>query len=174
MNRLELDSRTARKPSEQRERIMTSIAKVMGTSEGSVKRLYQLRTLISEFWSLVDGTGDDKITTQVARAFSLLPEDLQRYIYNNHLYRNKLSANSMKVLSKATTIDEVKEVYSLPQKYVITSKLELEQKPPADYETITLVASPEDIDIIKDELLELAKTEKISKETRKLIGNILR
>ena len=80
----------------------------------------------------------------------------------------------MKVLAKATTIDEVKEVYSLPQKYVITSKLELEQKPPADYETITLVASPEDIDIIKDELLELAKTEKISKETRKLIGNILR
>lgn len=174
MNRLELDSRTARKPSEQRERIMTSIAKVMGTSEGSVKRLYQLRTLIAEFWPLVDGTGEDKITTQVARAFSLLPEELQRYIYNNHLYRNKLSANSMKALAKAETIEDVIEVYSSPQKYVISSKLELDEKPPADYETITLVASPQETEIIKNGILEIIKKPQISNETRKFIKEILK
>lgn len=173
MNRLELDSRTTRKPSEQRERIMTSIAKVMGTSEGSVKRLYQLRTLIAEFWPLVDGTGEDKITTQAARTFSLLSEDLQRYIYNNHLYRNKLTANSMKLLSKVTTVDEVDNIYTSPQKYVITSKLEVSKEPPSDYETIMFVASKQEKEIIKEGLLKIIENPQISEDTRELIKSIM-
>ncbi|HCB93862.1 MAG TPA: hypothetical protein DEP57_08695 [Selenomonas sp.] len=173
MNRLELESRTARNPNEQRERIMTSIAKVMGTSEGSIKRLYQLRTLIAEFWPLVDGTAEDKITTQMARTFSLLPEDLQKYIYQNHLYRNKLSGESLKRLSMASTVEDVDNIYSTPRKYVITEKLEMNQEPPSDYRTIMFMASEQEFDIIKEGLMKIIENPNLSDKTRELIRNAI-
>ena len=121
----------------------------------------------------MDGTGEDKITTQAARTFSLLSEDLQRYIYNNHLYRNKLTANSMKLLSKATTVDEVDNIYTSPQKYVITSKLEVSKEPPSDYETIMFVASKQEKEIIKEGLLKIIENPQISEDTRELIKSIM-
>ena len=172
MNRLELASRSNRKPSEQRERIMSSIASVMGTSEGSVKRLYRLRTLIPDFWSLVDGTGEDKISTQMARVFAMLSDDLQQYIFNNHLYRNKLSAADMKQLAKATSQDDVDAVYSTPQKYVITGRLEMPQQPPDNYQTIMFVVSDQEANILKDGILQLLDNPQISQATRDHVRKI--
>lgn len=175
MNRLELEVRDGkRQAGGTRERIMTSIAKVMNTSEGSVKRLYQLRNLIPDFWPLVDGTGEDKITANLARTFAMLPDNLQQYIYDNTLYKKKITGAALKLLSKSTTIEEVNAAYSQPSTYTVMSKTTLQEPLPDNYTSFTVVATDSEARLLKKAILSyINEHQGFESKTKQILQEIL-
>lgn len=175
MNRLEKDTRSKRKRTERRERIMDKVGKAMGMSGGSLKRLYQLRNLIPELWPYVDGIEGEKITLGVAGAISLLDEELQRYIYNNSLFLNKLTAGKVKELSKAQSIGDVNSIYSSPELHTITSRAEVDIDIPKEYVSFPVVAATEEIELIKSLCLGVINNcADISDNTKKIMSKIIK
>lgn len=143
MNRLEKDTRPNRKWNEHRVRIMDKIGQVMGVSGGSLKRLYQLRNLIPELWPYVDGVDGVKITIQLACAISLLDNELQHYIYDKGLYKNKLTAADIKTLGKAKTVEDIELIYTTPSMQTIVGRAEIDEKLPDGFITFPIVAESE-------------------------------
>lgn len=156
MAQLEKASRGARNHTVKRDRVLSIVAKAVGETEGSVKKLYQLRRLIPAFWALVDAKNtDDKITVQFARTIALLSEDLQKYILKNKLYKIKLSASRLNLLKAATTTEQVEDVYKNTKSRVFSSKIELDDVPfdnPASF----IVPCPADKIGLYKEIIEYA------------------
>ena len=154
MTMLEKESRAKRSVNIVRERALANVAKILGEPEGTVKDLYRLRTLIPDFWPLVDAKGQDKITNQFARAISLLPATLQQYIYDNALYLKKLSVKKLATLKAAKDTGDIDAVYNAPEEYIISSRIAINEPPPKDYKTLTLVMDPKYEQVIKDIVLQ--------------------
>ena len=169
MNMLEKETRGKRSTSVVRERALSSVAKALGETEGTVKDLYRLRTLIPAFWPLVDAKEGDKITNQYARNIAVLPADLQQYVFDEHLYDKKLSAPQMKMLKAAKTKDDIDTVYLLPQEFTVTSKSIIDEELPKEYKTVTLPFLPDEEATIKNIVLNSLGSANISDTTKRLL-----
>ncbi len=175
MAQLEKDTRPGLKWGVSRSRTLENVATALGENVSTVKRIYQLRNLIPEFWPLVGAKDrEDKITNQFAMAIAMLPPELQHYIFDNALYIGaKLTAAQMSELKAAKNSYEVDKVFNAPEIYTVTSKLQLAIEPPAGYKPITLLCAEEETNVVK-ELIEQAlnNSDKISNTTKKLVQKI--
>lgn len=176
MAQLEKDTRASRRPDKLRARVLDNVAAALDESTSTVKRLYRLRNLISEFWPLVDAKDrEDKITNQFAMAIAMLPPELQHHIFDNALYIGaKLSAAQMSELKAAKNTHDVDKVFNAPKSYIVTSKVELTVTPPTSYKPVTILCSEEETTIVKDIMEQaLLGDERISVATKNLLKKIL-
>lgn len=174
MAQLEKETRAKRRPDTKRERALTKVAKVIGENENSVKKLYQLRSLIPEFWPLMDAKNtSDRITNQFARVIAGLDSNLQRYIYEKHLYDIKLSSLQMKQLRLVKTTEDIDNIFDAPTTYTVLSRGELDEKLPDDYVTFTVVCSNDELQTVKDTIKWcINERQDVSSKTKELIGKL--
>lgn len=150
MAQLEKDTRSNRRPGTRRTRALDNVASALGEPIGTIKDLYKLRNLISDFWPLVDAADrDNRITNQLARAIAVLDPELQKYIYKNELYRNKLTSSQLSNLKKAESIADLDELFTAPEVFKVTAKVELNEQLPPNYKPILMFCSEEELDKVR-------------------------
>ena len=168
MAQLEKDTRSSRRPDTRRARILDSVASALGESLGTVKKIYQLRQLIPEFWPLVDAKDkNERITNQVARAFATLPEDLQKYIFTSELYKNKITSQILAGLKHAQTTNDIDDLFTQPETYTVTAKVVVDAQLPPDYEPLVIFGQKEEMAKIR-EIIEwnVCASGEISEQTK--------
>lgn len=171
MAQLEKDTRFTRRPDTRRTRILDNVATVLGEPVGTIKDLYRLRNLIPEFWPLVDATNcDNKITNQLAKAIAILKPDLQKYIYENELYKTKLSSQQLAKLKKAESTVELDELFTAPEPVTMTVKVELAEQLPANYKPILMFCSASELEKVRAIIKQnICADDSISEQTKKIL-----
>lgn len=150
MAQLEKDTRSSRRPDTRRTRALDNVAAALGEPIGTIKDLYRLRNLISEFWPLVDASDrGNRITNQLARAIAVLAPELQKYIYENELYKNKFSSSQLAQLKKAESTTDLDELFTAPAVFTVTAKTELNEQLPANYKPILMFCSEEELEKVR-------------------------
>lgn len=150
MAQLEKDTRSSRRPDTRRTRALDNVAAALGEPIGTIKDLYRLRNLISEFWPLVDASDrGNRITNQLARAIAVLTPELQKYIYENELYKNKFSSSQLAQLKKAESTTDLDELFTAPAVFTVTAKTELNEQLPANYKPILMFCSEEELEKVR-------------------------
>lgn len=164
MNQLMKETRTAKKIGQRRVRIKEQIAEVMDISPRTVTGIVALRNLIPEFWPLFDVKDrSHRISEQLGRAISYLPEELQQYIYANDLYVNAhLSSSQLKQLRKAQDKETIDAVFTTPLKYRITANAEVTEPMPKDHHAFVLAAKIDELQEIK----QVIQNSNVSQETK--------
>ncbi|SHL02520.1 ParB-like nuclease domain-containing protein [Selenomonas ruminantium] len=174
MAQLEKDTRSSRRPDTRRTRALDNVALALGEPIGTIKDLYRLRNLISEFWPLVDaGDRNNRITNQLARAIAVLEPELQQYIYENELYKNRLTSSQLAKLKKARSIADLDELFTAPEVFTVTAKAELTEQLPADYKPVLMFCSEDELEKIRD-IIEwnVCADNSISKQTKDILRRL--
>lgn len=174
MAQLERDTRSAKKIGERRTRVLENVAAIMNENIGTIKRIYQLRNLIPEFWPLVDAKDrDERVTNQFARDIAMLSPELQKYIYDKALYKNRITPQIRAGLKKVQDANDIDELFAAPEIFTISAKTELTEPIPDHYEPIMLFAAPNEIEKIKS-LIEwyVCESGEISDETKNLLRKV--
>lgn len=174
MNRLMKDTRPAHRPDTKRVRIAKQISEIFGDSEGTIKGLYQLRNLIPEFWPLLDSKDSaEKITQQFARATSVLPSHLQRFLYESGLYQQKWTSRKLRMLTHAQSEEEIEGLFTEPDPYVIRSQLTTDVPIPDTYKALTIPCSVTEIAAVKHLIHDaLTSSDQVSEQTKELIRKL--
>lgn|GEM_PF-1234317 len=174
MAQLERDTRSAKKIGKRRTRILENVAAIMNENLGNVKRIYQLRTLIPEFWPLVDAKDrEEKVTHQFARDIAMLSPELQKYIYDKELYKNKITPQLRAGLKKVQDTNDIDELFTAPEIFSISARMELPAPLPDNYETIMLFASKNEMEKIKSIIeYNVCASNEISDETKNLLREV--
>lgn len=174
MNRLMKDTRPAHRPDTKRVRIAKQISEIFGDSEGTIKGLYQLRNLIPEFWPLLDSKDpENKITQQFARAVSVLSPNLQRFLYESGLYQQRWSSKKLRALTRAQTEEEIENLFTEPDPYVIRSQITTDIPIPDTYKALTIPCSDTEIAIAKELIRNaLTNSDQISEQTKDLLCHL--
>lgn len=150
MAQLEKDTRSSRRPDTRRTRALDNVAAALGEPIGTIKDLYRLRNLISEFWPLVDASDrDNRITNQLARAIAVLEPELQKYIYKNELYKNKLTSQQLAKLKKAESTADLDELFTAPEVFTVTAKAELTEQLPSNYKPVLMFCSEDELEKVR-------------------------
>jgi len=175
MMQLESSTRKTRRPDTRRTRALENVAAALGENPNTVKKLYQLRNLIPEFWPLVDAKDkENKITNQTARIIALLPPELQQHIYNSRLYQGaKLTPAQKTLLKEACTAEEIDEIFSMPPSYTVKARLELDKKPPENYVPLMLLCPDDEYQHIR-KIIEksICADKKVSQEAKDTLMKI--
>lgn len=175
MNRLMKDTRPVHRPDTKRIRIAKQISEIFGDSEGTIKGLYQLRNLIPEFWPLLDSKDStEKITQQFARAVSVLPSHLQHFLYKSGLYQQKWTSRKLKALAHVQSEEEIENLFTEPDPYVIRSQITTDTPVPDTYKALTIPCSVTEIAVARDLIRNaLTSSDQISEQTKELLRRLL-
>lgn len=174
MAQLEKDTRSSRRPDTRRARILDNVASALGESVNAIKKIYQLRELIPEFWPLVDAKDrEERITNQVARSFAILPADLQKYIFDNQLYKNKITSQILAGLKKAQSTSDIDELFTAPEIFTVTTKTEITEQLPSNYKPLVVFGSKEELGKLK-EIIEwnVCASSEISDQTKNILRKV--
>ena len=174
MAQLEKDTRSSRRPDTRRTRALDNVASALGEPIGTIKDLYRLRNLISEFWPLVDATDrDNRITNQLARAIAVLEPKLQEYIYKKELYRNKLTSSQLAQLKKAGSTADLDELFTAPEVFTVTARVELNEQLPPHYKPLLMFCSEEELEKVRG-IIEwnVCADSSISEQTKDILRKI--
>ena len=174
MAQLEKDTRSSRRPDTRRTRALDNVALALGEPIGTIKDLYRLRNLISEFWPLVDAADrDNRITNQLARSIAVLEPKLQEYIYKKELYRNKLTSSQLAQLKKAESTADLDEIFTAPEVFTVTAKVELNEQLPPNYKPLLMFCSEEELEKVRD-IIEwnVCADSGISEQTKDILRKI--
>ena len=174
MAQLEFETRAKRNPNIKRERALSNVAKVVGESEGTVKNLYKLRRLIQEFWPLIDSNDpNNKLTTQYARVIATLEPELQKHIFDQELYKIKLSTRKLNLLKEVKNIQEIDDIYSSPETYVLSAKAEIKDESAKDYVGLLVPCTSDEMQTMKDIIkYKVFDDPAISDKTKELLQQI--
>lgn len=174
MAQLEKDTRSTRRWGQHRARVLDRVAAVLDENVNTVKKIYTLRNLIPEFWTLVDGKDrEDRITNQFARDIAILTPELQKYIYQNGLYKNRITPQIRAGIKKAQSVQDIDELFMAPEIYTVSAKMELTEPLPDGYKPVMFFAREEELREIKS-IVEwhVCSSDKVSEETKNLLRKL--
>lgn len=152
------------------ERSNEIVAKNFGVSSSSVDRLYRLRTLIPPIIDMLDNS---QITQQAALKIATLPEKIQSILYSNgYLTSYAITGEQFKEMQSASDEDDIRSILTRKLYSVTPKKILIDVPIPRDFEKISIAASKNDMDIIRNELLNLSV--QLSDESKNILLKLLR
>ena len=174
MNRLEHDTRQKRKWGIKRAKALATVANALGENENTIKKLYKLRSLIPEFWPLVDSKDpSERISHQFAGAVAGLGNNLQKYIYQNKLYKIKLLTPQLNLLKKAADTDGIDAVFNAEPIQIISSKAHLTSGSVEDCVGFTVVCPKDEVEKIKGIVFDaLSSSNEISQRAKDMLAAV--
>lgn len=154
----------------EQERSNEIVAKNFGVSSSSVDRLYRLRTLIPPIIDMLDNS---QITQQAALKIAILSEKIQTILYNgNYLTSHAITSDQFQKMKSADNEEDIRDILTRKLYPVLPKKILLDVPIPDDFEKISIAASKDDMDIIRNELRNISG--QLSNETKNILLRLLR
>ena len=79
----------------------------------------------------------------------MLEPELQKYIYKNELYKNKLTSQQLAKLKKAESTADLDELFTAPEVFTVTAKAELTEQLPSNYKPVLIFCSEDELEKVR-------------------------
>ena len=103
----------------------------------------------------------------------MLEPELQKYIYKNELYKNKLTSQQLAKLKKAESTADLDEIFTAPEVFTVTAKAELTEQLPSNYKPVLMFCSEDELEKVRG-IIEwhVCEDSGISEQTKDILRKI--
>lgn len=153
------------------ERISEEVGKKFNLSRGKINRIYALRSLLPEFMAMYDaGTISEKQAYTLAK----MPTDVQKYLYDNNHYNQKLTSIQVKSLKECNNCDGILDILTMPREYSFSGgKVTIKRELPANCQKFSFAVAADDAENFKNIIRNAVANSSISDESKSIIEEIL-